>query len=49
LADGNARWENAMARIDWLIVGKSFGNRNCDYGCPCQFNRLRHHSGGVIH
>ncbi len=26
-----------MARIDWLIEGESFGNCNCDYGCPCQF------------
>ena len=26
-----------MARIDWLIAGKSIGNCNCDYGCPCQF------------
>jgi hypothetical protein len=29
-----------MARIDWLIEGKSFGNCNCDYGCPCQFESL---------
>ncbi|HKB84140.1 MAG TPA: DUF1326 domain-containing protein [Burkholderiales bacterium] len=26
-----------MAHVDWLIVGKSFGNCNCDYGCSCQF------------
>ena len=26
-----------MARIDWLIAGKSFGNCDCDDGCPCQF------------
>jgi len=26
-----------MARIDWYIEGISFGNCNCDYGCPCQF------------
>ncbi|MEK6211981.1 MAG: DUF1326 domain-containing protein [Pseudomonadota bacterium] len=32
-----------MARIDWLIVGKSFGNCNCDYGCPCQFESLPTH------
>jgi hypothetical protein len=29
-----------MARIDWLIEGKSFGNCNCDFGCPCQFESL---------
>ena len=27
-----------MARIDWLVEGRSFGN--CDYGCPCQFESL---------
>ena len=32
-----------MARIDWLIAGKSFGNCNCDYGCPCQFESLPTH------
>ena len=30
----------AMARIDWLIEGVSFGNCNCDYGCPCQIESL---------
>jgi hypothetical protein len=25
--------------IDWYIEGVSFGNCNCDYGCPCQFER----------
>ena len=29
-----------MARIDWLIDGVSFGNCNCDFGCPCQFESL---------
>lgn len=29
-----------MARTDWLIEGMSFGNCNCDYGCPCQFESL---------
>ncbi len=29
-----------MARVDWLIEGESFGNCNCDYGCPCQFESL---------
>ena len=23
--------------IDWYVEGLSFGNCNCDYGCPCQF------------
>ena len=23
--------------IDWYVEGVSFGNCNCDYGCPCQF------------
>ena len=23
---------------DWHIRGKQFGNCNCNYGCPCQFN-----------
>lgn len=34
-----------MPRIDWLIEGKSFGNCNCDYGCPCQFESLPTHGG----
>lgn len=25
---------------DWEIHGMEFGNCNCDYGCPCQFNAL---------
>ena len=24
--------------IDWQIKGRQFGNCNCVYGCPCQFN-----------
>ena len=32
-----------MAHIDWVIVGKSYGNCNCDYGCPCQFESLPTH------
>jgi hypothetical protein len=43
LAFRNTRWEIAVARIDWLIEGKSFGNCNCDYGCPCQFESLPTH------
>ena len=23
--------------IDWYLEGASFGNCNCDYSCPCQF------------
>lgn len=23
--------------IDWFVEGASFGNCNCDYNCPCQF------------
>jgi hypothetical protein len=26
--------------IDWYIEGVSFGNCNCAYGCPCQFEAL---------
>ncbi len=26
--------------IDWEIHGWEFGNCNCDYGCPCQFEAL---------
>ena len=26
-----------MAYVDWYIEGKAFGNCNCVYGCPCQF------------
>ncbi len=22
----------------WMIRGAEYGNCNCDYGCPCQFN-----------
>jgi hypothetical protein len=29
--------------IDWRIDGVSFGNCNCDYGCPCQFERRPSH------
>src|SRR5512144_110179 len=27
----------------WEIKGQEFGNCNCDYGCPCQFNALPTH------
>lgn len=30
-----------MAGVDWYVEGVSFGNCNCDYGCPCQFEARR--------
>ncbi|MEE8506284.1 MAG: DUF1326 domain-containing protein [Kiloniellales bacterium] len=32
-----------MSYVDWTIKGRSFGNCNCSYGCPCQFNALPTH------
>ena len=32
-----------MAQIEWEIEGPSYGNCNCDWGCPCQFNKLPTH------
>jgi hypothetical protein len=32
-----------MTYVDWYIEGKSFGNCNCNYGCPCQFEDLPTH------
>ncbi len=29
-----------MTYVDWEIKGRAFGNCNCSYGCPCQFNAL---------
>jgi hypothetical protein len=29
--------------IDWFIEGVEFGNCNCDYACPCQFESLPTH------
>lgn len=29
--------------IPWEIHGSEFGNCNCSYGCPCQFNALPTH------
>jgi hypothetical protein len=29
--------------IQWEIKGREFGNCNCDYSCPCQFNALPTH------
>ena len=32
-----------MALVDWSIEGVAFGNCNCGYGCPCQFEDLPTH------
>ena len=29
-----------MAEISWTLKGIDYGNCNCAYGCPCQFNAL---------
>ncbi len=29
-----------MSNVDWYVEGPSFGNCNCAYGCPCQFEAL---------
>jgi hypothetical protein len=29
--------------VEWVIHGMEFGNCNCAYGCPCQFNALPTH------
>ena len=29
--------------VTWEIKGWEFGNCNCNYGCPCQFNALPTH------
>lgn len=29
-----------MAVMEWSVKGREFGNCNCSYGCPCQFNAL---------
>ena len=29
-----------MTDIRWELHGREFGNCNCSYGCPCQFNAL---------
>ena len=30
-----------MSMIDWYIEGSEFGNCNCSFGCPCQFEALQ--------
>ena len=32
-----------MSGVDWYVEGDSFGNCNCSYGCPCQFEALPTH------
>lgn len=32
-----------MAHIEWYVEGVQFGNCNCNYGCPCQFEDLPTH------
>jgi hypothetical protein len=32
-----------MSYVEWEIKAREFGNCNCDYGCPCQFNALPTH------
>jgi len=32
-----------MPSVDWYIEAVSFGNCNCDWGCPCQFESLPTH------
>lgn len=32
-----------MANVEWYVEGISFGNCNCAYGCPCQFEALPTH------
>ena len=29
-----------MSHTDWYVEGIEFGNCNCVYGCPCQFEAL---------
>jgi hypothetical protein len=37
------RQEGTVAMVEWRIDGTEFGNCNCNYGCPCQFNALPTH------
>lgn len=32
-----------MAHVDWYVEGPSYGNCNCAYSCPCQFEELPTH------
>lgn len=33
------RFQREEVMIDWMVEATSFGACNCDYGCPCQFER----------
>ena len=32
-----------MTNVTWKVKGMEYGNCNCAYGCPCQFNALPTH------
>jgi hypothetical protein len=32
-----------VGMVDWYVAGVEFGNCNCDYACPCQFESLPSH------
>jgi hypothetical protein len=32
-----------MKLVEWSMTGVEFGNCNCSFGCPCQFNSLPTH------
>jgi hypothetical protein len=34
-----------MTMVDWSVKGLAYGNCNCDYSCPCQFESLPTHGG----
>ncbi len=34
-----------MSLVDWYIEGPSYGNCNCDWSCPCQFELVPTHGG----
>jgi len=38
-----------MKLVEWSIQGVEFGNCNCDFGCPCQFNALPTHGDCRAH
>lgn len=34
-----------MSLVNWYVEGVKFGNCNCDYSCPCQFEARPTHGG----
>jgi hypothetical protein len=32
-----------MSTVNWYVEGVEYGNCNCDFGCPCQFEALPTH------